>query len=115
LHIANDFGQIDCLLALQEPKRKIQTFIFDEEKRNVASCNYLVKKRNISYVNTISETNNNVNTVLISSFSEAIFSLKENTNVSKVILLNSPELTEYFVKQGFKLAQQESSILILNR
>jgi uncharacterized protein len=115
LHIANDFGQIDCLLALQEPKRKIQTFIFDEEKRNVASCNYLVKKRNISYVNTISETNNNVNTVLISSFSEAIFSLKENTNVSKVVLLNSPELTEYFVKQGFKLAQQESSILILNR
>lgn len=115
LHIANDFGQIDCLLALQEPKRKIQTFIFDEEKRNVASCNYLVKKRNISYVNTISETNNNVNTVLISSFSEAIFSLEENANVSKVILLNSPELTEYFVKQGFKLAQQESSILILNR
>jgi uncharacterized protein len=115
LHIANDFGQIDCLLALQEPKRKIQTFIFDEEKRNVASCNYLVKKRNISYVNTISETNNNVNAVLISSFSEAIFSLEENANVSKVILLNSPELTEYFVKQGFKLAQQESSILILNR
>jgi uncharacterized protein len=115
LHIANDFGQIDCLLALQEPKRKIQTFIFDEEKRNVASCNYLVKKRNISYVNTILETNNNVNTVLISSFSEAIFSLEENANVSKVILLNSPELTEYFVKQGFKLAQQESSILILNR
>ena len=115
LHIANDFGQIDCLLALQEPKRKIQTFIFDEDKRNVASCNYLVKKRNISYVNTISETNNNVNTVLISSFSEAIFSLEENANVSKVILLNSPELTEYFVKQGFKLAQQESSILILNR
>jgi uncharacterized protein len=115
LHIANDFGQIDCLLALQEPKRKIQTFIFDEEKRNVANCNYLVKKRNISYVNTISETNNNVNIVLISSFSEAIFSLEENANVSKVILLNSPELTEYFVKQGFKLAQQESSILILNR
>jgi len=115
LHIANDFGQIDCLLALQESKRKIQTFIFDEDKRNVASCNYLVKKRNINYVDAASEINYNVNTVLISSNSEAIFSLIENINASQVILLNSTELKEHFVKQGFIVAQQESSILILNR
>lgn len=49
LHIAHDYGQLDLLLALQQPQRKIVSFISDEHKRAVAKTNYLLQKRHISY------------------------------------------------------------------
>ena len=32
LHLANDYGQLDVLFALQEPQRKIHSFIADRRK-----------------------------------------------------------------------------------
>ncbi len=48
--IAHDLGELDFLLAMSEPNRKIKTYISDDEKRAIASMNYLVKKRSISYL-----------------------------------------------------------------
>ncbi|MFP7658382.1 hypothetical protein [Chryseobacterium proteolyticum] len=45
LHIADDYGQIDILLSLQQANRKIFSLIPDIEKREIADHNYLVKKK----------------------------------------------------------------------
>lgn len=55
LHIAHDYGQLDVLLALQQPQRKIVSFIADTHKRAVAQTNYLLQKRHISYADALPE------------------------------------------------------------
>jgi len=66
LHFADDFGQKDVLLTLNQAGRKIFTLIKNEEKRQIAKQNYLVKRRKIHYIENISEVNKNVDTLLIS-------------------------------------------------
>jgi 1-acyl-sn-glycerol-3-phosphate acyltransferase len=39
LHLANDYGQLDVLVSLQESQRKIDSFIADDQKRAVAKTN----------------------------------------------------------------------------
>jgi 1-acyl-sn-glycerol-3-phosphate acyltransferase len=56
LHITDNYGETGLLLALQEPQRKIYTYIADEEKRDVARTNYINKKRDIKYPDSL---NNN--------------------------------------------------------
>ncbi len=48
-HMADNFGQTDVLLTLQEAARTVYSYIRDHEKRAVAGQNYLVKKRKIKY------------------------------------------------------------------
>lgn len=55
LHLANDYGQMDILLALNEAGRKITSWIPDEEKRNIARQSYVSKRRGISYPDQIPE------------------------------------------------------------
>ncbi len=56
LHIADDYGQLDIYLALQQPARKITSFIADADKREVARTNYLVRKRHLNYIESLSQT-----------------------------------------------------------
>lgn len=65
-HIGNDFGQIDFLLAINQPKRKIFSYILNEENRGIAQTNYLVQKRNIQYLSTNEIPFEKVNTIVIS-------------------------------------------------
>lgn len=50
VHYANDYGQIDFLLVMQQANRKILSFIKDEENREIASTNYILKKRTLNYI-----------------------------------------------------------------
>ncbi len=50
LHIADDYGQLDFLLLLTYPERKIVSVITDDEKRAIAQHSYLTKIRKIQYV-----------------------------------------------------------------
>lgn len=65
-HIADNYGEIDLLLAWQYPTRKISTYIKDAEKRAVAKNNYPVGRSNISYKETFG-INENIHTLLISA------------------------------------------------
>ncbi|MCY1367418.1 hypothetical protein D9M69_543520 [compost metagenome] len=49
LHIADDYGEGDLLLVLRQPGRKVDSWIRDEEKRDVARNNYMVKNRHLNY------------------------------------------------------------------
>jgi hypothetical protein len=53
LHLADDYGEVDVLLALQEPKRKIYSYIANIDKRSVAQTNYVTRKRTIVYLENL--------------------------------------------------------------
>lgn len=66
LHIANDFGQLDVLLTLQQAERKIYSLIADTEKREIANNNYLVKRRKIKYIKNTVEIDKKVDVLMAS-------------------------------------------------
>lgn len=49
LHIADDHGEGDLLLVLKQPARKVDSWIRDEQKRDVARNNFMVKNRHLYY------------------------------------------------------------------
>jgi 1-acyl-sn-glycerol-3-phosphate acyltransferase len=78
LHIADDFGQKDTLLTLQQAGRKIFTIIKDEEKKEIAKQNYIVKRRKISYIKDTTEINKPIDILLVSD---------EHFNIGEVAVL----------------------------
>ena len=65
-HMADDYGQLNMLLTLQQSKRKIYCYIPDQEQRAIANTLYIVKKRKINYLDTL-EVQENCDTLLVSS------------------------------------------------
>ncbi|MFC7347427.1 MMPL family transporter [Chryseobacterium zhengzhouense] len=85
-HIADDFGQKDILLTLQQAGRRIFSLIHDEEKRSVAKNNYLVKRRKLLYIENLSQVNKKTDVLLIS---DENFNLKNIADFpATIILLN---------------------------
>lgn len=116
LNIANDYGQLDVLLSLQESLRTIISFIADEEKRSVAKTNHYLKKRNISYADDLKfALQKNYDAVLITDATAEI-NPNEMIIVSDcVILWNRPELEEAFVDLGFELHSENNQIIVLKK
>lgn len=85
-HIADDFGQKDILLSLQQAKRKIFSWIRDKEKRNIAENNYLVQKRSVFYIKNPFEITKKADILLISDPAFDFDEIKENYPV--IILFN---------------------------
>lgn len=53
MHYANDYGQLDFLLLMQQANRKIKSYIIDEEKRAIANTNYITKIRTLDYIEVL--------------------------------------------------------------
>lgn len=116
LHLANDYGQLDVLLTLQEPQRKVVSFIADEEKIAVAKTNYFLKKRKISYLDHLElSLENQYDVVLISdeNYKEDLEKIISIT--SCVILINSSGLKNTLIKFGFQSVAEENSIIVLKK
>jgi 1-acyl-sn-glycerol-3-phosphate acyltransferase len=116
LHFANDYGQLDMLLALQEPLRKINSVIVLDENRAVAQSNYIVKKRKIQYLNpTESLTPNKYDVVLISD-ENAVVSLETICNLATtVILLKSSDLKAVVLNLGFEISFETENLIVLKK
>ncbi|HEY6143026.1 MAG TPA: 1-acyl-sn-glycerol-3-phosphate acyltransferase [Flavobacterium sp.] len=115
LHIANDYGQLDILLSLQESQRKIDSFIADDEKRAVAKKNYIVQKRTIHYIETKDEfENKKYEAVLISDKTEEDWA-KICELTSTIILVNSPSLKEAAISFGFEIEIDNKDLIVLNK
>lgn len=91
LHIADDFGQKDVLLTLYQASRKIFSWIRNEEKREIAEQNYLVKRRKLNYIKDISEINKNIDVLLVSDEHFEVSSI--STLPETVIFLNMKNIT----------------------
>ena len=115
LHLANDYGQLDVLLSLQESQRKIDSFIADEEKRAVAKTNYIVKKRIIHYLETKEKfENNNYEVVLISDEKQEV-----GTEICQlantIILVHSSNLKEVITAFGFDVDIESENLIVLKK
>lgn len=115
-HLANDYGQLDVLLTLQEPQRKVYSFISDEEKAEVAKTNYFLKKRKISYLNnTQLALENQYDAVLISDENYTTDLDKIISTTSTVILINNSGLKSTIINFGFKAVSEDNSIIVLKK
>lgn len=83
LHVADDFGQKDVLLTLQQPGRTMFSFIKDREKRQIAKQNYLVKRRKISYINDHGEIKKQIDVLLVS---DDHFRINEMTELPPTVI-----------------------------
>ena len=111
LHIADDFGQKDFLLTIQQASRKIFSFIKNKEKREIAEQNYLIKKRKLIYVEKLSDIHKTIDILLVS---DRNFDLADITVLPEtVIFLNTKN--KLFGNSNFNLAYNSESIKVLRR
>lgn len=116
MHLSNDYGQLDVLLTLQEPQRKIVSYNSDEEKREVAKTNYFLKKRKISYLDNLELTlENQYDAVLISDENYKDAPEKIIAMTFCVILINSPGLKNTIINLGFESVSEDNSIIVLKK
>ncbi|MEP6931959.1 MAG: 1-acyl-sn-glycerol-3-phosphate acyltransferase, partial [Flavobacterium sp.] len=116
LHLSDDYGQLDVLLTLQEPQRKIDSFHYDEEKTAVARTNYIVTKRKISYLENIETAlENQYDAVLVSNENYKNDVEKIISVTSLVILIDSPGLKNTLTNFGLHSVLDEGSIIILKK
>lgn len=111
-HIADDFGQKDFLLTLQQAGRRVFSLITDKEKRKVAKNSYLVQRRKISYVDNQAQINKKIDTLLISDHNFNLNKIKDFPET--VILLNcenktfeNPDYKDVFVSESIKIFRHE--------
>jgi len=111
LHIADDYGETDIILALQQPQRRIYSFIIDEDKRDVAKTNYLVKKRNIEYLDTLDEAARRKYDILIISYSTALHLNTELARLAEKLIIteNNVDLA------GYEVQHEEEGFTILRK
>jgi 1-acyl-sn-glycerol-3-phosphate acyltransferase len=116
LHFTNDFGQLDVLLALQEPLRKIDSVIVLNENRAVAQTNYIVSKRKIHYWNSIEPIVLKKYDVVLISDDSAISNLEEICNlITTVILLNTKKLKTTVLGFGFEIEFESENLIVVKK
>jgi uncharacterized protein len=116
LHLADDYGQLDVLLTLQESTRKVSALIIDNEKRAVAKTNYIVKKRAIHYIDSLEiGLQSKYDVILISdkNSDKSIEKLVSSSNT--IILVSNPNLKNKIINLGFDLYLEDSQIIILHK
>ncbi|MFH7011556.1 1-acyl-sn-glycerol-3-phosphate acyltransferase [Flavobacterium sp. FlaQc-52] len=116
LHLSKDYGQLDVLLTLQEPQRKIDAYNKDEEKLAVAKTNYIVSKRKITYLDHFDLTlQDQYDAVLISDENYKNDLEKIVATTSVVILIDASDLKDTLTNFGFNSVLDKDSIIILKK
>ncbi|MCV9932261.1 1-acyl-sn-glycerol-3-phosphate acyltransferase [Flavobacterium sp. LS1R47] len=116
LHLSNDYGQLDLLLTLQEPQRKVDSYTTDEEKHAVAKTNYIVKKRAIHYLENLNPAlQKQYDVVLISDKNYSAVIKEIVTVTSCIILINSSNLKDTLLNFGYTCTNEEGEILVLKK
>ena len=93
LRIADDYGEFDLLLTLQESQRKIDSYIKNIEKREIASTNYILKKRSISYLNSLENLDFKHDVLIVNSEDTLLLDEVFLSNFKKVIALDPSTAT----------------------
>ena len=92
IHFSADYGQIDFLLLMQQANRKINSFIKNEENREIARTNYVTKIRSLTYLDIFEKTEE-TQTLLISTEIEDNY--QETINqFQKIVVLKNRAINE---------------------
>jgi uncharacterized protein len=115
-HIADDYGQLDVLLSLQETQRKIDSFIEDIEKRSVAKTNYFTKIRNINYIEQIELGLQNKYDVILLTHKNLEIDFEGIIKITHcIILIDILNLKNSFLNLGFTSTFESDTIIVLNK
>ncbi|MDR0228193.1 MAG: 1-acyl-sn-glycerol-3-phosphate acyltransferase [Flavobacteriaceae bacterium] len=111
VHIANDYGQINFLLTMQQSKRKIWCCIAERYKQEVAATNYVTKIRNIEYVDRYEEVTSEPTTLLVST----IFDANEVAEtINKIVVLNK-KVTDFVPTTSFEVVTKTEHVTVYIR
>ncbi|OWP85338.1 1-acyl-sn-glycerol-3-phosphate acyltransferase [Flavobacterium davisii] len=115
LHLADDYGQLNAVLTLQHPKRKVQALYSNEEKRAIASTHYLTAKRHIKcFVNEEEIKSCEVLLVATEIFeNDKIVAFASQVN--EVVLFQASKYISVLENQGFVRAYQKANLIVLKR
>ncbi len=115
LHLANDFGQLNVLLTLQEAQRKVDSYLVNDLNRYVAKQNLWTKKRDINYLTSEDEIEQNYDVVLISEATNNINIQKIADIASSVLLINNFKSLNSFLDFGFEIELQDDQLILLKK
>jgi len=109
IHWANNYGQIDFLLTMQQANRNIQTVISDVEKGDIASTNYITKIRKITYFNQLNDVDETRKTLLISCDN----ALEIPNQIEKIIVL---KINNYFTEfVNFNKVNETDQVIVFQK
>ena len=92
IHFSAGYGQIDFLLLMQQANRRINSFIKNEENREIAKTNYVTKIRSLTYFDIFEKTEE-TQTLLISTEIEDNY--QETINqFQKIVVLKNRAINE---------------------
>ena len=113
LHFADNYGQLDVLLALQQSHRKMDCFIENELKRSCAKTNHYLKKRSIHYIDTTNEIDvDKYESIVITS---PHFNLEIGTFTGEIVLFKNDAIQASLINKGFKVTNENSKFSILKK
>jgi hypothetical protein len=121
LHFSKSCGQLDFLLALDKPDRKIFTYFEDKTISDIIKNSYLSNNHyKISVLDTVEDTIEQRANVLILDTIELTKKQLETAilnGVSKIILLHSDlkPYSELLENQSFKVFQQTENCILLSK
>ncbi|ENA1813429.1 MMPL family transporter [Flavobacterium psychrophilum] len=115
LHLANDFGQLDVLLTLQEAQRKTDSYLANELYRSIAKENLWTKKRTINYLASEDKMAQDYDVVLISDAINDINIQKIVQITSTIVLINNFKLLNSFFDSGFEIKLQDDQLIVLKK
>jgi 1-acyl-sn-glycerol-3-phosphate acyltransferase len=115
LHLANDYGQLDVLVSLQESQRKIDSFIADDQKRAVAKTNYILQKRIIHYLENIQEFETNKYDVVLISDKNCEIRTEICQLTNTIILVNSSNLKDTLLELDFEIYMESKNLFVLKK
>ncbi|WP_410879137.1 1-acyl-sn-glycerol-3-phosphate acyltransferase [Myroides sp. DW712] len=111
-HIADDYGQLDMLLALQQSKRKIYCYIANQECRAVAATLYINKKRKIYYLDQL-EVHKKCDTLLISSANVELTA--DFIAGYQTVVAVKKEGVQVEIEEGFTKIRENNHLVVWNR
>jgi len=120
IHFSKDSGQLDFLLALDHPDRKIFTFIHDENERAIVKNSYIPNTHyKISVCNSVEETaQNKANVAMLNLEGVSENEIKNIANTVNlfVLLKDSRNLyLETLKSLGFKVEIENDTLSILKK
>ncbi len=113
LHLADNYGQIDFVLALQHSGRKITSCINDEDKRAIACSNYLNVHRNIKFVEELPELGSKL--LLSKTLDGTLDEANKLSGFAEIICLNNLNNIQFFLALNYKIIAKQSDIIHLRK
>lgn len=112
LRLGNDLGIWDMMLVLQKGRRKVYSYIENEEYRNIAKQSYLVNSRNLVYLDHPLERKASHLLITDQVNGDIIIQILDQNSFKSIILISNSVNPEFFDKFDYKLKVKNEHFFI---